>query len=44
MTAATPARFTLVENPDGTVANDWELRDDTGQWRSWRHTTMTRVA
>ena len=39
-----PARFTLVENPDGTVTNDWELRDDTGQWRPWRHTTMTRVA
>lgn len=39
-----PARFTLFENPDGTVTNDWELRDDTGQWRPWRHTTMTRVA
>lgn len=38
-----PARFTLVENSDGTVTNDWELPDDDGAWRPWRHTTMTRV-
>lgn len=39
-----PARFTLLENPDGTVTNDWELRGDDGEWRPWRHTTMTRAA
>ncbi|HJU98558.1 MAG TPA: DUF1579 family protein [Jiangellaceae bacterium] len=39
-----PARFTLVENPDGTVTNDWELRDDNGDWQPWRRTTMTRIA
>jgi predicted enzyme related to lactoylglutathione lyase len=38
-----PARFTLIENEDGTINNDWELRDDDGEWRPWRHTTMTRV-
>jgi Protein of unknown function (DUF1579) len=38
-----PARFTLVEQPDGTVTNDWELRDDNGAWQPWRHTTMTRI-
>lgn len=39
-----PARFTLIENDDGTITNDWELKDDDGEWRPWRHTTMTRVA
>ena len=39
-----PARFTLVENRDGTVTNDWELRDDNGNWTPWRHTVMTRIA
>lgn len=38
-----PARFTLLENPDWTVTNDWELRGDDGEWRPWRHTTMTRA-
>ena len=38
-----PARFTLIENEDGTVTNDWELLDDEGEWMPWRHTTMTRV-
>ncbi len=38
------ARFTLVENPDGTVTNEWELRDDDGTRRLWRRTTMTRTA
>jgi hypothetical protein len=38
-----PARFTLIENEDGTITNDWELRDDDGEWRPWRHTTMTRI-
>jgi predicted enzyme related to lactoylglutathione lyase len=35
-----PARFTLIENES---TNDWELRDDDGESRPWRHTTMTRV-
>jgi hypothetical protein len=39
-----PARFTLIENPDGPITNDWELRDGVGEWRPWRHTTMTPVA
>jgi hypothetical protein len=39
-----PARFTLIQNEDGSVTNDWELRDDDGEWRPWRHTTMTRMA
>jgi hypothetical protein len=36
-------RWIEVKPPDGTITNDWELRDDDGEWRPWRHTTMTRV-
>ena len=39
-----PARFTLIENEDGTVTIDWELRGDDGERRPWRHTTMKRIA
>jgi hypothetical protein len=37
----TPAR--RCDASDGTVTNDWELRDDNGEWQPWRHTTTTRI-
>jgi hypothetical protein len=43
LTFTGPARFTLIENSDETVTNDWGLRDDNGQWTPWRHTVMRRI-
>jgi len=43
LTFTGPARFTLIENSDGTVTNDWELRDDNGRWMPWRRTIMRRI-
>ena len=28
------ARFTLIENEDGAITHDWELRDDDREWES----------
>jgi len=39
-----PARFTVIANEDGTITNEWELRDESGDFVPWMRSTLTRLA
>jgi hypothetical protein len=38
-----PARFTITQNGDGTLTNDWELPGENATWVPWRHTVLRRL-
>jgi lactoylglutathione lyase len=38
-----PARFTITQNGDGTLTNDWELPGENATWVPWRHTVLHRL-